>query len=317
LDDNGNVFSIGKQNRIFRNAPTLRYTGSIHEALVHVPEQLHITDSISILHTGYTKSAMALTQKDMRNIKMLSAEVERYPDDANRKGYLAASLIMSAASDPSNTERAVEIYREVVSSGQELNDVVANSSHNYLIKLALHINDYEEVIRLCASAQKMIADSPDYHYWHGLALYQLERYDEAWEQFMGCYNLILNATLINTNIGGSSFLFELFNAMAKTAMQRGDSKNAAKYLIFALKQKKHEEGVCSKLMSVLRAACKENDREIINYLSNFYDFEDPRDKLFLAKCAKTAKDEVLMIFFFRQLTAADKAELTAQQGESA
>jgi tetratricopeptide (TPR) repeat protein len=254
---------------------------------------------------------MESTQKSERNIKMLSAELEKHPDDANRKGYLAAALIAAAENNPSNIDRAVEIYREVVNSDQPLNDVVANSSHNYLINMAFNNKDCEEAIKLCVSAKKTLKTSPDYYYWHGLALYNLERYDEAWEQFIGCCDLISNATLINTSMG-ESFLFDIFKLMSQTAMRRGDNENGVKYLTFSLNQKKHEEGVCSKLISVLRAACKENDREIIDYLRQFYDFDDPRDKLFLSKCAKDANDTVLMLFFYKSITEADRAALNAE-----
>jgi glycosyltransferase involved in cell wall biosynthesis len=312
LDDAGNPFSVVKQNRIFRNLPALRYTGSIHEALVYTPEQLHITNAISIQHTGYTKRTLDLTQKSERNITMLSAELEKHPNDANRKGYLAASFLASSRVTPSNAEKAVELYREVVNSGQRLNEVVAHSSHSHLIKLAFNTKDYEEAIKLCVSAKKALADSPDFAYWHGLALYNLERDDEAWDQFTECCELISNATLINTNMG-ESFLFELFRYMSQTAIRRGDNENGLKYLTFSLDQKKYEESLCSKFISVLRAVCKENDREIIDYLCQFYDFDDPRDKLFLAKCAKEANDTVLMFFFYKSITDADREALYRQE----
>jgi hypothetical protein len=57
-----------------------------------------------------------------------------------------------------------------------------------------------------------------------------------------------------------------------------------------------------------------DERERITYLRQFYDFNDSRDKLFLAKCAKEANDEVLMIFFFQLLTATDKMALAAEVG---
>ncbi|MDR2357356.1 MAG: glycosyltransferase family 2 protein [Oscillospiraceae bacterium] len=309
LDDDGNPFAVAMQNRIFRNTPGIRYIGAIHEALTYAPEQLYTTNSISILHTGYTSSEVNLHDKSARNVAMLRAELEKRPDDANLKGYLAQATLADK-SDPGNVEKAKQLYQEVLDSGQALNSVVAKGSHDLLISWALNGKDYEEVMRLCGSALKMIDDSPDYNYWHGVALYCLERYDEAWEQFTAACTLIENATLINTKMGESG-LANLFEAMALTAKQRGDDDNCARYMTMFLKQNKYESGVCEKLIALLRAVCGDNDREIIDYLRGIYDFGDAHDKLFLAKCSKEAKDLVLTMAFHGMITPEEKAALAA------
>jgi glycosyltransferase involved in cell wall biosynthesis len=309
LDDDGNPFSVGVQNRIFRNTPSIRYVGAIHESLTYTPEQLYKTNAISIVHTGYTAEAQKTTDKAKRNAEMLQAELERRPDDANIKGYLAQSILADKA-DPANIEKARELFREVLDSGKPLYSVVAKNSHDFLISSALRSKDYEEVLRLCDSALKTIGDSPDYNYWSGVALHCVERYDEAWEHFAAALNVYGATSLINTALGETG-LFNLFEAMALTAKQRNDDENCAKYMTLSLKQRKYESNLCEKLITVLRVACGDSDHEIIDYLRTIYDLNDPRDKLFLAKCAKEANDIVLMMTFHSMITPEEKASLAA------
>jgi glycosyltransferase involved in cell wall biosynthesis len=308
VDDNGNVFSTVVQQRVFRNTPTARYTGKIHEYLIHGAEQVCYSDAIAILHTGYTESTLKETNKGSRNVALLRKELEENPDDINLKGYLADSLC-ACGPIPAYIDEALALYQEVVDSDKPLNSVVAHTSHSRLIQQAIRERKFDEVIRLCTHAIKLMESRPEFFYCYGLALYNLERYDEAWEQFTACENAI-SGKIFETTMNEAG-LGDMFRAMALTAMNRNDVENSFQYVTVALTQNIYQEDMCASLLYVLRGINSSDDHAILDYLRQLYDFGDPRDKLFLAKCAKVAKDDVLMMLFYSMITPEEKQALAA------
>ena len=69
------------QKRIFPNLPGFRFTGAIHEQLVHPQEGIrYVTTDIKIYHWGYEDKEQ-LKQKGLRNLRILKEELRANPDD--------------------------------------------------------------------------------------------------------------------------------------------------------------------------------------------------------------------------------------------
>ena len=69
------------QKRIFPNLPDFRFTGAIHEQLVHPQEGIrYVTTDIKIYHWGYEDKEQ-LKQKGLRNLRILKEELRANPDD--------------------------------------------------------------------------------------------------------------------------------------------------------------------------------------------------------------------------------------------
>ncbi|MDR1590137.1 MAG: glycosyltransferase [Oscillospiraceae bacterium] len=307
LDDDGNNILEYTQNRIFRNLPHIRYINKIHEYLrVNVGDIVFFADGIKIMHTGYALSEAVDKHKGERNAEIIRRELEDNPDDINLKGYLAASL----RQNPGSADEVLDLFSQVVESDDTPNPVVARSAYDYMVDDAMKKCDYGRAAELSERAVKMLPSSPEFHYFCGHALYKLERYDEAWEYLKSCEALCgskYNGELF-TRLTGAS-LDEIFSLMAKTAAQRSDMKSALEYVSMTLFQNKYRDAMLISAIKILRLTDERDDREIIDYLRTIYDYSDPRDKLFLAKCAKEAGDTVLMMTFHGMITPEEKASL--------
>lgn len=74
-DKGGRLLQISHGIRIFRNAPGLQFTGSVHEQLKHQARELEIgvAEDLEIIHTGYSSSISR--KKAQRNLKILQKAV--------------------------------------------------------------------------------------------------------------------------------------------------------------------------------------------------------------------------------------------------
>jgi len=167
LDAKGNIASRIDQERIFRNLPTLRYRGRIHEQLDVKPENIVIVDEIEIVHTGYTEEVFAATGKIERNIRILREDLAESPDDINIKAYLADSLKKST--DEKEKSEADELFNEViVNGGKALPDLLKKAYIHFLNK-AMQAGDIEKCKELCQQAMQALPGDPDLqHIYKGL-----------------------------------------------------------------------------------------------------------------------------------------------------
>ena len=100
LDENGKIFAVPSQTRIFRNKPYIRYQGAIHEQIIVHPKSgkkffnLDMTGKLAIYHTGYAWTEKKQEEKKERNITLLKKELEGNPISAKLKLYLAESLLL-------------------------------------------------------------------------------------------------------------------------------------------------------------------------------------------------------------------------------
>ncbi|MDR3311198.1 MAG: glycosyltransferase family 2 protein [Oscillospiraceae bacterium] len=315
LRDDGSTFMVYEQSRIFRKH--VRYSGRIHEQLVFSPgEIMSRMPDVQIMHTGYTDAAYAETNKSERNIRLIRGELEKKPGDMKLKGYLADALSVSK-DDPEKLAEAELIYLEIVAYDQPLEELMIRSAYDDLLTRARAKNDADEIIALSPGAIGKLPRVPDYHYYYGLALRAKGRYREAFERFKECEHVIETVKDIQNRMTPSA-LYDMFAEMSRLALVLGDTAASIEYASLTLVSDKYRKDILVQLLSVMNAvqsAGLSKDSERIQFLTQFYDFGDARDKLFLAQCAKAAKDEVLMIYFYRTLTDAEKAALAAEPPE--
>jgi glycosyltransferase involved in cell wall biosynthesis len=318
LNDDGAAFIVNEQRRVFRKSPGIRYVGRIHEYLSIEPKYIVTrVDDIEILHAGYTREAYSGTGKAERNIGILREELESRPDDATLKGYLADSLLVSG--DAANIAESVRLHREIVDDVRAIVPMTLKSAYDHLIQIAISAQDADGILSLCARATEKLPNCPDYPFYAGKMLHVKGRYAESLEEYEKCEKAISETKSMQNRMSLDN-LVGMYQDMARSAFEMGKYDACMNYAVRALTCDKYHRDTLVMFMLLLNALVKSStidERTRIERLSNFYDFDDPRDKLFLAKCAKEANDTVLMLFFFRQLTAADKAELVAQQGEPA
>jgi len=160
VDDAGKPASTLDQERVFRNIPSIRYVGSIHEMLSVEKKNLVAVDEIKIIHTGYSDSSFKEAGKAERNVALLRVELNKTPDDLNLKSYLADSLKMCAG-DKDRSE-ADELFMEVINGGDKVNpDLLKKAYLHYIVKTIKNPNEIEDCIELCKKACEAIPDDPD------------------------------------------------------------------------------------------------------------------------------------------------------------
>jgi thioredoxin-like negative regulator of GroEL len=307
LNDEGQEFLTSQQDRVFRNHPDVRYVEKIHEKLT-IPsvESLLETKSIRMIHTGYTRAALAEKNKAERNASIIRAEMAEKPNDLALKRYLADALVIKGAAE--DLAEAEALYRAVIAD-----ETVRASEHggyalDYLIRTVIGRGDAEEALTLCEMARASLPDFHDFYYYSAKVFFVLGRFEEAWEMFAKCEETILAGKSVRTRMNADT-LEHIFREMRDCALRCENWPKSVEYAMLTVTQNKYSEEALRALLIILRTGSKEEDREIIDVLQKFYDFNDPKDKLFLAKCAKAANDEVLMIFFHQMITDADRAAL--------
>ena len=309
LDDTGNPFLVLAQQRVFRNTPEIRYSGSIHEYLTLVHPSFNVPE-LSIMHTGYTKEAYGDTGKAARNLRMIEEELSNRPDDVNLKCYLADSLRVEGPTQ--DTERAESLYREALASGQTILRDLKQGAYNYLISKYFNDEDHnEENMEFCRQAYDEFPNNPDICYFYGRKLYLSGDYSDAWEKLTACEEL-----LKGTSIGYSGFVTShammLFYQMTLTAEELGNTHETIRCATLVLKEDKYQPLM---LMPYIQAFKKQGfevtDDEVFTLLGKIYDFSNTKDKITVMKAAKDTGSMGLVAKVLSAFTSEELEWLTA------
>ena len=286
LDDDGKPFLVLTQNRIFRNTPEIRYKGSIHEGLV-LSEPCFDVPELSIIHTGYTKSAYADTGKAGRNIDLIREELKNKPEDANLKCYLADSL--GVTGELQNLVEAEILYRDALASGQVMLSELKQRAYNYLITAYYDKEERNsENIELCRRAYEEFPENPDFCYYYGRKLHIEGNYLAAWEKLAACENL-LKRDRVELSGYIISHALMLFFQMVLTAEELGKMPEVIRCATLVLKEDKYQYLILAPyLQAFKREGYETSDDEIYTLLGKIYDFNNLKDKLTVLRAAKEA-----------------------------
>jgi tetratricopeptide (TPR) repeat protein len=178
--------------------------------------------------------------------------------------------------------------------------------------------DADEILSLCSRAAAKLPNCPDYTFYAGKMLFIKGRYAESFDEYAKSEKAISESKSMQNRMSIDN-LIGMYQDMSRSAFEMGKYEVCMTYAVRALTCDKYHHDTLAMFMILLGALVKTDvidERTRIERIRQSYDFNDPHDKLFLAKCAKSVKDNVLMMLFFGMLTDTDKAELLAQQGES-
>jgi len=285
LDDNGRFMTKTKIIRVFRNIPSIRYEGRIHERLmIDLATAVHAED-ITLLHTGYSESAHKKKGNGQRNIEMLKKELDEDPGNLTIKSYLANSLSMSAKkSDQKEAESLIT---------QILGDKNSKTVHSVLrVKMFIYmINVYgsdpekqTEYEDMCRKALTVFPGTIDFEFFLAKAMSKKGDFDKAWELLKGC-----EEKLINNKDSGESIMIPadpttLFSQMILAAKSLDDIENVILYSTHVLSMDKTRLTVLSPCIATL-LHYGVTEAETIDLLSNIYDFGNHDDLQIVAKAA--------------------------------
>jgi len=288
VDDDGKPFYILQQDRIFRNAPELRYSGKIHESII-LTQPHFLAEDLTIIHTGYTSTVYAETGKAERNVALISAALQQSPDDSDLKCYLADSLRVPGESQ--DIEEAERLYREALASNAPMLKQLKQSALNFLIATYFEDpNKQDENYDLCQKAYEEFPDNPDFCYYFARKLFVEKDYKATWNKLIECENLLQGAGVAVSRFIINNALL-LFYLMVLTAEELGKVDEVIRCATLILKEDKYQHGVLAPYLAAFkRPGYETSDEDILNLLRKIYDFNSIKDKFEILKTAKEIKN---------------------------
>lgn len=311
LDDNGEVSSTSRQDRIFKKVDHLRYINRVHEVLCLDGGKgklirLNADDNLVIYHTGYAPKVMEQKQKGERNISLLKKELESDPEN-----YIVLSYLGDTYMSQKMYREAEETYSIVVLHTHEIkNKARIKAAYSSLMQLIVQRNviwDEPRLQELYASGKNILPHDADLDYWMGVWAVQQERWEEAFTQ--------LEKSLMEQNHyeqEGTSYLLshlDVIYYMLIIAAQHLDDKPAiVKYSTLTLKLNRYNTDVLRLLLALFRweADSERNAQEVMGLLEKLYDFGSLKDKLTVLKYAKQVDFKYLEEQIWSTLTDEEK-----------
>jgi len=285
LDDDGKPASVFSQQRVFRNLPSVRYSGRIHEQLSISAESVVRVDEIRIVHTGYTETAKKESNKAKRNTEMLREELARKPDDLLIKLYLADALKL----DEDNYAEAEEIFTEIINSpGAENLGGLKQRAYVHMINKYISAPDRERLSGIEEMCLKALDDCPgdlDLEYFYASVLNYKGDFRAALEMLSGCEAKLTDAAGTNGSVYIAADPTLLFGQMLIAAQGLGDIDSVIKYAGLILSADKFRSGVFGPYIATLLQRCASGD-EVVGVLARTYDLDDRKDLLHIARAAK-------------------------------
>jgi glycosyltransferase involved in cell wall biosynthesis len=312
LDDKGQIFSTGTQERIFCNIPTVRYQNRIHESLHKLDgRDLIIVDAskeLVIYHTGYTRQTYNETNKLERNIRILRSELEEQPENYNALSYLGDSLFAMEIFD-----EAEQAYLRVISNGNKVpSEARKEAAFSNYFKLK-YLNDSgceKELSDIYKKAKAYGCKSPDLEYWYGFWYYKNENKKNAAIYFEKALDMLDHYHGISF-LDISSGLTEVYQMLFCAYREFGQISEMLRYGVLALRSDlylmpilqeiicrlKNEEGVMPTGVSTL------------NFLMKLYNPLSLKNKMFLLKASNLADFPALADLVYEMFSEEEKNAL--------
>jgi len=194
VDETGKITYTLTQERVFRNLPSIRYVGKIHE---HIDIDVNYTvygEDIAIIHTGYNRTAFEETNKAQRNIDMIKIAISDDPGNVNLKGYLAEALTIKTRMDGTFKDSLSEIdelFQDVINtdSDSDVRSQMKKGAYIHFIKQYVDENkEYAKCEEMCKRALEDFPDDSDILYYLGANYNNKGDYREALEVLRRCEN---------------------------------------------------------------------------------------------------------------------------------
>lgn len=292
LDTNGKPISFSLQSRIFRNQPSIRYSGRIHEQLSFTDGNtlvfMDTQDKLEIIHTGYSTDAYQSTNKADRNIRILEAELEEHPDNYELMAYLADSLAVQ-----NRTKEAADYYRRVILSQKH------SAADSYHVKSALNLMQLflfgnvlyteDEFKNLYMLLQKIAPNHPDTHYFTAHWMLKNDRTKEALSHLEIMLKK-LDEYKTSETVYCIEDLEKIYIWLARYHYEAKNFPQVIQYSVQALKLNRYLDGVLGTVLLLFKdePGQSENPIATYNFLKKLYDFSNERNQLFVYKCARIA-----------------------------
>jgi GT2 family glycosyltransferase/glycosyltransferase involved in cell wall biosynthesis/Tfp pilus assembly protein PilF len=180
--------------RLFRNAPGLFFVGRVHEQVFASVEVRRAAWGLenrlgqsTLLHHGYTAELTQQRNKAQRNLALVEKALEELPDEPHLRMSYGLELMRAG-----QKSAGLEQYRRAfeLCSALPATQVVPETRETLLTQFTTHLmaeRDFEGIVHVLQSPlAKAGGLTASLHFALGLALMELQRFDEAAQQFRQC-----------------------------------------------------------------------------------------------------------------------------------
>ncbi len=292
LDDKGRPFDVTVQDRIFRNRKDMRYHGKIHEQ-IRMPGNGQFTfvnaqSRLSIYHTGYNAPVYEETGKLQRNIRQLEEEVRQNPEN-----YEAWSYLGDSQKTMGDKESAKYSFRKALEGEWEQKlspHVLVRAKSGLMAVLAETAPQYEsdeEIYQLAESYGYPNTGNPDPWFFLGLWHYNRNEMERAREGFLQALERLDTYKGIGNELAKEN-LNNIYIWLAQACLRLNHPQEVVHYCVLSLRMNKYQERILTAVFQLLKQEPGESGRAegTWKFLKNLYDFSNPKDLLFILKCAK-------------------------------
>ncbi len=320
LNDEGEVFSVGRHYRIFRNMKELRYCNRIHESLqmTNGTQMRYVmVKNLPIMHTGYQQSVR--DKKGERNIPLLKKELEEHPENYDAWSYMGESCAGSG-----KTQEALSCMGRVIEQisrhGMEgiMEDRVNAAFAVWFSEVSFLPDDelasYEEQAwRYYELFSRTGITFPDVEFYMGRFLLRMgketdgvlffERTLEKMEQYGG-----------SSSLKTPNQLGLIYNVLQAWYKEQGDARKAVYYGTLSLRFNRYQEETLARLLATFKNDQNTTAEQVYGVLVGMYRFENLKDKLFVLKTAMKIEYKELEERVRRCLTENELDWLESGQG---
>ncbi|PWI57859.1 glycosyltransferase [Sulfoacidibacillus thermotolerans] len=190
------------QLRLFRNQPSFRYSGAIHERIPKLPNITYQLVPVMITHYGYLDSVVQAHHKVERNLAILHAELQTKPFDRFLHYYSGNEWLRSG-----QPNAAIEHYEQAMRSKTE------SEEQDWLpdlpLKYAFALWQTGQIGRAILVVLKAIKEFPEYtdlYFLLGNMYLEQQEWELAKEAFDRCLHLGEPSPVFPTQAGCGTYL---------------------------------------------------------------------------------------------------------------
>lgn len=276
-DNNNELTSTLLQMRIFRNLPSIRYAGRIHEQVqCHKPGlQTVRCDAIRIMHTGYAASRKK--SKAERNLALLLlAEQEALAGDQDMTAIYSG--LMDAYNMLGQSSKAIEYAGRLMSAE---NCMLGMDGHAYDVivsSLRQQNKPSAEILQVYDEAISMFPAKADFYLEKAFVLYDCCRYNEALaflaeglaKEAAFARELQQGKRQLEDNTA-VRLLPRAYCTLGNILCLKGDLATAKEAYLEGLRQFKYDRALLQGLYGCLKDMDDMDDVAVIQQLNVFYD----------------------------------------------
>ncbi|EYE89461.1 glycosyl transferase [Fervidicella metallireducens AeB] len=270
----GNERVLNVSIRLFRNKPSLRYEGRIHEHISIKDDSIKVkTENINIYHYGYLNSVVEEKNKRNRNMRILEKQLAEEPDNPYYQFCMGNEY--TALNNP---EKALEYYIPAYNKCR-MTDIYVPKLIFRIVLSYQKLKKYEEALMFVDEGLKYYPNYTDLEYLRGNIFHETGKLGKAIKSFEKCLSLGDPPPVLSFIIGVGGYLASY--ALGNIYHQISDLDSALKYYNETLKLNPKFYDAIYKIGNVITSVTTDQE-EIKKTIEQFFPQKTPEGFTMLA-----------------------------------